>query len=79
MTTVHGELLYSLWLQRCRALFDKDPLQMSPQVLIAVARHRITTALSTIESVWKIKSKRLSSLTDRVIDALNTTHHVPVP
>jgi hypothetical protein len=52
---------------------------MSPQVLVAVARHRISTALNTLKSIWKIKSDQLSHFTDNIIDALNTTHHVPIP
>jgi hypothetical protein len=43
-----GELLYAIWLQRCRCLFDKQPNEFAPLVIVAVARFRIRRALTTV-------------------------------
>jgi hypothetical protein len=62
LAIAHGELLYSLWLQRCRAVFDKDTSQLGKHVLIAVATHRIDRALKTIEETKRWKCDMLTNL-----------------
>jgi hypothetical protein len=76
---LHGEILYTLWIQRCRALFDEDKTQMSSDVLIAVARHRINIALNTVKDIYKLKSDKMTKLIKRILNTMERQHHVPVP
>lgn len=69
---VMGELLYTVWIQRCRALFDKQPNEFSPLVIIAVARFRIRRALTTVSHPSsKFSSDRLVAAVERLVSALD--------
>jgi hypothetical protein len=43
LSLVYPELLYSVWLQRCSAVFDNEPF--SVVVILAIFRHRLHRAL----------------------------------
>jgi hypothetical protein len=62
LAIAHGELLYSLWLQRCRAVFDNDTSQLGKHTLVAVAKHRIDRALKAVEWNQRWKSVMLTNL-----------------
>jgi hypothetical protein len=49
----HGELLYSVWLSRCRAVFDG--VLFSAAVVTAVARFRISRAIVTLQSAHRYR------------------------
>ena len=46
LSVLHGEALYTLWLHRCRALFDNDPLSFTPAAVIGTFQARARRALS---------------------------------
>jgi hypothetical protein len=49
LSTVHGELLYTIWLQRCRLIFDNEPTAMSLRILVQVFKQRALSAIGTLQ------------------------------
>ena len=68
LSVAHGELLYSLWLQRCRAVHDiaDAQTQMSKQMLVVVARHRINRALEAVLHNKRWRCESLSRLCSKL-------------
>jgi len=87
LSVAHGEILYSLWLQRCRAIYDVHDenddnnnhigdahIQMSKQVLVAVAKHRIGRALQTIMNNKRWRCANLTQLCEKMRQKM---HDIP--
>jgi hypothetical protein len=70
LSVAHGELLYSLWLCRCRAIFDQQPNEFSIWAITSTATFRINRALQTVCSAKKWKSDALSRLSACLSDAM---------
>ena len=73
---IHGELLYALWLQRCRAKFDDDPHAFTATSVHAVATLNIRRSLVALEQARPLRSE---SLTDAVFMALIRLSDTPLP
>lgn len=54
LSVAHGELLYAIWLCRCRCIFDADPDAFMPAVIAATARFRINRSLRTASSLPRL-------------------------
>jgi len=73
---IHGELLYTLWLQRCRAKFDNDPNAFTAVAVHAVATLAIIKALVTIEQARRFRSDDFTDAVGILLVRLNNT---PLP
>jgi hypothetical protein len=66
----HGELLYSLWLQRCRAIHDNDgndaQALLNKHAVVSLARHRINRALETLSYTRLWKDESLTQLCNKL-------------
>ena len=76
LSIAHGELLYTLWLARCRALFDNDIDQLNIHSLAATACFRIDRALSTIGHHRRWSSDALSALSLNLSTAMHDPRHI---
>lgn len=70
-SVLHGEFLYTLWLQRCRAVMDKDLAAFTTAAITAVFKDRAVRSLNTLALVERYK-RLLLPLIDKFTDALTS-------
>ena len=75
LSVAHGELLYSLWLCRCRAVFDEAPHEFTKPVITSVAKFRINRALASVASYHRWSSARLTALTRTLETEMDNRDH----
>jgi hypothetical protein len=66
----HGELLYTIWLGRCRAVMDQDLDAFSPAILAATAAFRIKRSLVMLASFPRQRKADVLLCSERLNAAL---------
>jgi hypothetical protein len=71
LSLAHGELLYSLWLCRCRAIFDEDASQLHLANVKAIAKFRMCRSLDTLAYARKYSDPSLQPIVDRFKEVIH--------